>query len=86
MQVRCEISPGLGLCCGSDGTAINELVNGLVKSPLECPAGAEQLLDPIAVVGWPRELEVLSWELPCSAVTAAAAVPSVVLVLINVLN
>lgn len=59
---------------------------GLVKSPLECPAGAEQLLDPIAVVGWPRELEVLSWELPCSAVTAAAAVPSVVLVLINVLN
>lgn len=59
---------------------------GLVKSPLVCPAGAEQLLYQTAVVGWPREMEVLSWELPCSAASAAAAVPSVVLVLINVLN
>lgn len=59
---------------------------GLVRSPLVCPAGAEQQLDHAAVVGWPRELEMLSWELPCGAPSAAAAVPSVVLMLTDVLN
>lgn len=74
------MSLGLGLCCGRDGTGRNELCCGLVRS-LVCPAGAEQLLT--AMVGWPRELQVLSWELPWVAACTAAALPSVVLVLAN---
>lgn len=70
------MSLGLGLCCGRDGTGRNELCCGLVRS-LVCPAGAEQLLT--AMVGWPRELQVLSWDAACPA----AALPSVVLVLAN---
>lgn len=59
---------------------------GLVRSSLVCPAGAEQLLDYTAVVGWPRDMEVLSWELPRGTASTAAALPSVVLVLTNVLK
>lgn len=38
---------------------------GLVRSSSVCPAGAEQLFDHTAVVGWLGELEVWFWALPC---------------------